>query len=128
MDKSIKKGSVVIQKHSINIRNKEYCKSGNYFLVAKAYYFKGEYIEAKKTFDYIKNKFKKTEIAFESELWSAKCYIALNDFYSAENILDELQSKKRFPEKLDKDLHLALADLYIKQEMYSDAVDEFRWC
>ena len=128
MDKSIKKGSVVIQKHSINIRNKEYCKwiDDSYFLVAKAYYFKGEYIEAKKTFDYIKNKFKKTEIAFESELWSAKCYIALNDFYSAENILDELQSKKRFPEKLDKDLHLALADLYIKQEMYSDAVDELR--
>ena len=128
MDKSIKKGSVVIQKHSINIRNKEYCKwiDDSYFLVAKAYYFKGEFIEAKKTFNYIKNKFKKTEIAFESELWSAKCYIALNDLYSAENILDELQSKKRFPEKLDKELHLTLADLYIKQEMYSDAMDELK--
>ena len=26
IDKSIKKGSIVIQNHSINIRNKEYCK------------------------------------------------------------------------------------------------------
>ena len=60
MDKSIQKGSVVIQKHSINIRNKEYCKwiDDSYFLVAKAYYFKGEYIEAKKTFDFIKKNYK----------------------------------------------------------------------
>ena len=128
MDKSIQKGSVVIQNHSINIRNKEYCKwiDDSYFLVAKAYYFKGEYIEAKKTFDFIKNKYKKTEIAFESQLWAAKCYIALKDYNSAENILDELQSKKKFPKKLDKELHLIFADLYIKQEILSDASDELK--
>lgn len=128
MDKSIKKGSIVIQNHSINIRNKEYCKwiDDSYFLVAKAYYFKGQYLDAKKTFEFIKKKFKKTEIAFESELWVAKCYIALEDFYSAENILDELQSKKKFPEKLDKELHLTIADLYLKQGMFSDVVDELK--
>ena len=128
MDKSIKKGSAVIQKHSINIRNKEYCKwiDDSYFLVAKAYYFKGEFIESKKTFDFIKNKYKKTEIAFESTLWVAKCYIALNDFHSAETILDDLQSKKRFPEKLRKELHLTLSDLYLHQEMYIDAIDELK--
>ena len=128
MDKSIQKGSVVIQKHSINIKNKEYCKwiDDSYFLVAKAYYFKGEYIEAKKTFDFIKNKYKKTEIAFEAELWRAKCHISLEDYHSAEIILDELQSKKKFPEKLEKDLHLTLADLYIKQEIFSDASDELK--
>ena len=128
MEKSIKKGSVVIQNHSINIKNKEYCKwiDDSYFLVAKAYYFKGEFIESKKTFDFIKNKYKKTEIAFESTLWVAKCYIALNDFHSAETILDDLQSKKRFPEKLRKELHLTLSDLYLHQEMYIDAIDELK--
>jgi tetratricopeptide (TPR) repeat protein len=128
MDKSIQKGSVVIQKHSINIKNKEYCKwiDDSYFLVAKAYYFKGEYIEAKKTFNFIKNKYKKTEIAFEAELWTAKCYISLEDYHSAESILDELQLKKKFPEKLEKDLHLTFADLYIKQEIFSDALDELK--
>jgi len=128
MDKSIKKGSIVIQNHSINIRNKEYCKwiDDSYFLVAKAYYFKGQYSDAKKTFEFIKKNFKRTEIAFESELWIAKCYISLEDFYSAENILDELQSKKKFPEKLDKELHLTIADLYLKQNMLSDVVDELK--
>ena len=128
MDKSIKKGSIVIQNHSINIRNREYCKwiDDSYFLVAKSYYFKGQFLEAKKTFDFIKKKWKKTELAFESELWIAKCYIALGDYQTSENILDELQSKKKFPEELDRDLHLTLADLYLNQNLYSDAADELK--
>ena len=128
IDKSIKKGSIVIQNHSINIRNKEYCKwiDDSYFLVAKSYYFKGQFLEAKKTFDFIKKKWKKTELAYESELWTAKCFIALGDYQSSENILDQLQSKKKFPEKLDRDLHLTLADLYLRQNLFSDAADELK--
>lgn len=128
IDKSIKKGSIVIQNHSINIRNKEYCKwiDDSYFLVAKSYYFKGQFLEAKRTFEFIKKKWKKTELAYESELWMAKCFIALGDYQSSENILDQLQSKKRFPEKLDRDLHLTLADLYSRQNLFSDAADELK--
>ena len=71
MDKSIKKASIVIQNHSINIRNKEYCKwiDDSYFLVAKSYYFKGQFLESKRTFEYIIKKWKKTYLAYESELW-----------------------------------------------------------
>lgn len=128
IDKSIKKGSIVIQNHSINIRNKEYCKwiDDSYFLVAKSYYFKGQFLEAKKTFDFIKKKWKKTELAHESELWTAKCFIAMGDYQSSENILDQLQSKKKFPEKLDRDLHLTLADLYLRQNLFFDAADELK--
>ena len=55
MDKAIKKGSIVIQKHSIKIKNKEYCKwiDDSYFLIAQAYYYKGEFLEAEKTFQFI---------------------------------------------------------------------------
>ncbi len=128
MDKSIKKGSRVIQNHSINIRNKEYCKwiDDSYFLVAKSYYYKGQFLEAKKTFEFIKNKWKKTELSFESELWIAKCYIALGDYYSSETILEELQSKKKFPERLYRDLYLTLADLYLNQNLFSEAADELK--
>ena len=112
MDKSIQKGSVVIQKHSINIRNKEYCKwiDDSYFLVAKAYYFKGEYPEAKKTFDFIKKKYKKTEIAFESQLWTAKCYLALEDYHSAESILDDMEINYNLPKSgFDQYIRVLLA-------------------
>ena len=60
MDKAIKKGSIVIQKHSMKIKGKEYCKwiDDNYFLVGKAYFYKGEFDEAIKTFSFIKNEYK----------------------------------------------------------------------
>ena len=117
---------MVIQNHSINIRNKEYCKwiDDSYFLVAKSYYFKGQFLESKKTFEYIIQKWKKTQLAYESELWVAKCNIALGNLNVSESILDKLQSNPRFPERLTKDLHLVFADLYMKQGVYLNAVDE----
>ena len=128
MDKSIKKASIVIQNHSINIRNKEYCKwiDDSYFLVAKSYYFKGQFLESKKTFEYIIQKWKKTQLAYESELWAAKCNIALGNLNISESALDKLQSSPRFPQRLTKDLHLVYADLYMKQGVYLNAVDELR--
>jgi len=128
MDKSIKKASIVIQNHSINIRNKEYCKwiDDSYFLVAKSYYFKGQFLESKRTFEYIIKKWKKTYLAYESELWLAKCNIALGNLSVSESILQGLQSNPRFPERLTKDLHLVFADLYIKQGVYLNAVDELQ--
>ena len=59
MDKAIKKSSIVIQRHSINIRGKEYCKwiDENYLLVGVAYFYKGDFEEAIKTFQFIKNEY-----------------------------------------------------------------------
>ena len=56
MDKAIKKGSIVIQRHSMKIKGKEYCKwiDDNYLLVGKAYFYKGDFEEAIKTFSFIK--------------------------------------------------------------------------
>jgi len=55
MDKAIQKGSIVIQKHSINIKGKEYCRwiDDNYFMIGQAYFYKGEFDEAAKTFNFI---------------------------------------------------------------------------
>ena len=93
-----KKGSIVVQNHSINIRNKEYCKwiDDSYFLVQKSYYFKGQFLEAKKTFEFIK-KMEKTEYHLNQNCGRAKCFIGLGDYQTTENILDGLQSKKKFP-------------------------------
>ena len=51
MDKAIKKGSIVIQKHSMRIQNIERCKwiDDSYFLVAKSHFYKGDFFEAKQT-------------------------------------------------------------------------------
>ena len=61
MNKAIEKGSIVIQRHSMNIRGKEYNKwiDDNYFMIGKAYFYKGEFDEAIKTFNYIKENYKR---------------------------------------------------------------------
>ena len=57
MDKAIQKGSIVIQRHSMKIKGTEYCKwiDDNYLMVGEAYFYKGDFEEAIKTFSFIIN-------------------------------------------------------------------------
>ena len=120
MDKAIQKGSVVIQKHSIKIRGKEYCKwiDDNYLMIGKAYFYKGEFDEAIKTFNFISEEYKKTNISYESLLWLARCYIEKNDYSSAESILIDLNNNRKFPQEYRRDYEIINADLYLRQKNY----------
>ncbi|MDG2263469.1 MAG: hypothetical protein P8L19_00275, partial [Flavobacteriales bacterium] len=126
MDKAIKKGSIVIQRHSMKIKGKEYCKwiDDNYFMVGKSYFYKGEFDEAIKTFSFINNEYKKNEIIYKSSLWLIRSYVEKGDFSSAKSELDELMSNKRFPDKLEKQLAIVASDYYIQRGDYSQAVTE----
>ena len=126
MNKAIEKGSIVIQSHSMNIRGKEYNKwiDDNYFMIGKAYFYKGEFDEAIKTFNYIKETYKKAPIKYDAALWLARCFSEKEDFVAAEMELDELQADRKFPEKLDDQLAVILADFYLKQENYILTLDE----
>ena len=128
MDKAIKKGSIVIQRHSIKIKGKEYCKwiDDNYLLVGKAYFYKGEFEDAIKTFSFIKNEYKKNEIRFEASLWLIRSYVEKGDFTTAEMELDELKNDKKFPKKLDVELATVSADFYVQQENYPLALDDLQ--
>ena len=126
MNKAIEKGSIVIQRHSMNIRGKEYNKwiDDNYFMIGKAYFYKGEFDEAIKTFNYIKENYKRNPIKYDAALWLARCFSEKEDFVAAEMELDELQADRKFPEKLDDQLAVILADFYLKQENYILTLDE----
>ena len=126
MDKAIKKGSIVIQRHSMKIKGKEYCKwiDDNYFMVGKSYFYKGEFDEAIKTFSFINNEYKKNEIIYKSSLWLIRSYVEKGDFSSAKSELDQLISNKRFPDKLEKQLAIVASDYYIQRGDYSQAVTE----
>ena len=126
MNKAIEKGSVVIQRHSMNIRGKEYNKwiDDNYFMIGKAYFYKGEFDEAIKTFNYIKETYKRNTIKYDAAIFLARCFVEKEDYVAAEMELDKLQSDRKFPKHLDADLALALADFYLKQENHILALDE----
>lgn len=126
MNKAIEKGSIVIQRHSMNIRGKEYNKwiDDNYFLIGKAYFYKGEFDEAIKTFNYIKETYKRNIIRYDAAVFLARCFAEKEDYVAAEMELDKLQSDRKFPKDLDADLALVLADFYLKQQNYILALDE----
>jgi len=124
MDKAIKKGSIVIQRHSMKIKGKEYCKwiDDNYFLIGKAYFYKGEFGEAIKTFSFIKNEYKKNKIRFEASLWLIRSYVEKQDFIAAEMELGELENERKFPKYLDVELATVAADFYLQQGNYALAL------
>ena len=126
MDKAIKKGSIVIQRHSMKIKGKEYCKwiDDNYLMVGKSYFYKGEFDEAIKTFSYIKNEYEKNEIVYYAAMWLVRGYIEKGDYSSAESELEELLKNKRFPDKLEKELTVITADFYVKKGDYPQATKE----
>ena len=130
MDKAIQKGSIVIQKHSIKIRGKEYCRwiDDNYLMVGKAYFYKGDFDEAAKTFSFIIEEYKKNPIIYEASLWLSRCFIEKKDFVSAESILIDLSNNRKFPEKLEKDFEIINADFYVRQKNYSLAKESLLNC
>ena len=130
MDKAIQKGSVVIQKHSINIRGKEYCKwiDDNYFMIGKAYFYKGEFDEAVKTFSFIIEEYKKSLISYKATLWLSRCFIEKQDYVSAEAILIDLENNRLFPKELKKDYEIINADLNLRQKNYPLAKESLLNC
>ena len=126
MDKAIQKGSIVIQRHSMKIKGTEYCKwiDDNYLMVGKAYFYKGDFEEAIKTFSFIINEYSKNEIRFEAALWLVRGYVERGDFTSAESELEELLKDKKFPNKLDKELAVVAADFYVQKKDFTTATTE----
>ena len=126
MDKAIQKGSIVIQRHSMKIKGTEYCKwiDDNYLMVGKAYFYKGDFEEAIKTFSFIINEYSKNEIRFEAALWLVRGYVEKGDFTSAESELEELLKDKKFPNKLDKELAVVAADFYVQKKDFTTAITE----
>ena len=125
MDKAIRKGSIVIQRHSMKIKGKEYCKwiDDNYLMVGKSYFYKGEFEDAIKTFSFIKNEYKNNEIRFEASLWLIRSLVEKEDFMTADIELDELINNRKLPKNLDIELAKISASFYLQQANYPLALE-----
>ena len=122
-DRAISKASMVIQRHSIFIKNVEHVKwiDDSYFLIGKSYFYKQDYKTALKTFDFLIKRYKNSNIKNDVMLWTIKCHIQMKEFDMAESLLDNLKnsiSKKQIDRKFERDLALTYAEFFIKQENY----------
>ena len=126
MDRTIKKASIGIQKHSMYFGGEErvnYVRQ-SYLMMGKAHFYKQDYISARRVFDYVAKEYEEHPIHTEAYLWLAKTYIETERYEKAEATLNLLQSKAEssyVPLQVRKDLAMVQADFFIATGNYDEA-------
>ncbi|CAN5411825.1 hypothetical protein BH10BAC1_BH10BAC1_07520 [soil metagenome] len=130
-DKSIKKSSVVIQRHTItNKKSKKEipnaCKwiDENYVLIGKAHFYKRDLFSALEAFEYVAKIYPNPEAKYTGMLWMMRTNNEIGSFSRTEASLDDIRNATDFPtdRSFQRDLAAVTADYYIKREDYSPSV------
>lgn len=127
MDRAIEKGSKVIQKHSMFFNNREYVQwiDDSYLMIGMAYFYKQEYLMARRTFDYVIKNYEHDPIKYDGMIWLSSTYIQQEEWNKAQSLIDLVQSeidKEVISLQKMKRLPLVYADFYIKQGLYKQAI------
>lgn len=125
MEKIYKRASLVIQYHSMLIRDVEYCSwiKNTYVLIGKTHFQKHDYFAGLEAFEYVVNKNKKHPYRFEAMLWMLRTYNETGLFSSAQGLIDLINDDKTFPPKYTSEFNAIVADFYLKQEDYNKTID-----
>ena len=128
MDRALEKTSICVQKHSMKFNNRERVKwiDDAYLVMAKAHFYKHDYIPAKRTFDFVANEFNYNDIAYVANLWLVKTYIQTEEYPKAIATIEQLQAKSaglnKLPKELMRNFDFTIADYYIATKDYNNAL------
>ena len=91
MDRVIEKGSKCIYKHSMFFKGKEYVKNIDdaYLMMGKAYFYKQDYAQAQRIFNYIISTHKDGNCVEEAMIWKARSALRMGYYNQAEEIINE---------------------------------------
>lgn len=130
MDKAILKASTQIQKHSMLIKGKEYNRwiDDCYLLIGQSHYYKRDHYPALEMFQYVYKQYPERDSRFVALIWLIRTYSELGRFKDGQGIVDIMESEKEkgLPKKLKGPYAIAMADFYIKQEDYANAIDQLK--
>lgn len=130
-DKTIKKSSVVIQRHAITKKkSKEEIPNAcrwideNYMLIGKAHFYKRDYFSALEAFEYVSKKYPNPEAKYGAMLWMIRTNNEIGSYSSSEPIIDEIRNAKDFPKDRSyvREYAAVTADFYIKRGDYAPAI------
>lgn len=125
LEKCIEKCSIVIDRHSMEIKDKEKNTwiDDAWFVIGRSHFYKGSHYEAQRVFTYIARKYKGEDRQVESKIWAARASIMLEQFSKAQTLLDEVKGEKVLPKRFPHDeLSAVQADLYLKRGKVDDAM------
>ena len=94
-----------------------------YLLLGKARLYKHEYENAKSTLSYNITSSVDEKIKIESTIWLARIYNETGNYNESNRILSELDLSKNFTKDLKGLYYTTLADLFIKQKRFAEAVE-----
>ncbi len=128
MDRALEKTSICVQKHSMKFNNRERVKwiDDAYLVMAKAHFYKQDYIPARRTFDFVATEYKNNDIAYVANMWLIKTYIQTEQYPKAVAMIEQLQTKTsgidKLPKELIRNFDFTIADYYIATKDYNNAV------
>ncbi len=130
-DKTIKKSSVVIQRHTITERKSKKeipnaCKwiDENYVLIGKAHFIKRDLFSALEAFEYVSKIYPNPEAKYTGMLWMMRTNNEIGSYSLTEASLDEIRNATDFPTErsFQRELAAVTADYYIKRGDYNAAL------
>lgn len=92
-----------------------------YLYMGKAQFYRQEYPQALKTFDFMIKEYSPDKIVYDANLWMARTYIQQKEYKSAKDIIDLMGSTRKFPYDKKGELSLITADYFMKQNKLSEA-------
>ena len=91
--------------------------------MGRAQFFSGDFTGAASTFFYISKHFKwLPDVVTEALLWQARCYVAMDWNYEAENVLHQVKPKMLTNNTLKDLYNLVNAGYLVRSEQYSQAI------
>ena len=108
------------------IKGKEYNRwiDNSYLLIGKSYFYKQEYIKAVEAFRLVSRQYLGDITSYEAFIWLINTYVEMNDFSSADLVIENVLMDETFPQDLNQQLSLALANYHIAIEDYDLATEE----
>jgi len=119
------KGDLPSEKEKELLDKKEYNEwvDDSYLLIAKARFYKHEFNEASSVFNYCITEANSPAIKTEASIWLARINSETGNYNEALRIISEFDISKESSKALQSMFYTTLADLYIKQKRYSEAID-----
>ena len=131
---SIKKRPTVKSGKKLSAKDKEFRSRKEFnpylrhawLMMGKAQFQKGEFIEAASTFNYVIRLYStQPEVASVARAWLARCYVALEWPYDAEDVLDKMKRDSITPAG-QRELAITQASYLIATEQYEKAIPALR--
>jgi tetratricopeptide (TPR) repeat protein len=95
----------------------------SYLLIAKARFYKHEYTEAAAVFEYCISQANDPLIKKEASIWLARIYNEKGKFSDSYRTLTELEIPAKSSKGMKSMYYTTLADMFIKQQKYSEAIE-----